>query len=90
VPHIAANDDQGATMATPENVEPQAGQSDRLTADRLAYPIDEFASALGVGRSKLYAEIKAGRLKAKKLGSRTLIKATDGQAYLDSLPDMAA
>jgi excisionase family DNA binding protein len=77
-------------MATPENAEPQAGQSDRLTSGRLAWPLDEFADAVGIGRSKLYAEIRAGRLKAKKLGSRTLIKATDAQAYLDALPDMAA
>jgi len=77
-------------VASPENAEPQTGRSDRFTSDRLAWPIDEFADAVGIGRSKLYAEIRAGRLKAKKLGSRTLIKATDGQAYLDSLPDMAA
>jgi excisionase family DNA binding protein len=77
-------------MATPENAEPQAGQPDRLAGGRLAYPIDEFADAVGIGRSKLYAEIRAGRLKAKKLGSRTLIKASDAHAYLDALPDMAA
>jgi excisionase family DNA binding protein len=77
-------------MATPENADPEAGRPDGLAGDRLAYPIDEFAGALGIGRSKLYAEIRAGRLKAKKLGSRTLIKASDAHAYLDSLPDMAA
>jgi excisionase family DNA binding protein len=75
-------------MASPENAEPQAGQSDRLTSNRLAWPIDEFADALGIGRSKLYAEIRAGKLKAKKLGSRTLITATEAHAYIDSLPDM--
>jgi excisionase family DNA binding protein len=83
-------------MATTENAEPKDGQLNRharralAARDRLAYPIDEFAEAVGIGRSKLYAEIRAGRLKAKKLGSRTLIMATDGDAYLDSLPDMAA
>jgi excisionase family DNA binding protein len=77
-------------LPTTEKSVSHEGHPDRLVGDRLAYPIDEFADAVGIGRSKLYAEIRAGKLKAKKLGSRTLIKATDGQAYLDSLPDMAA
>jgi hypothetical protein len=58
---------------------------------RLAYTIDELAAAIGGGgRSKLYAEIRAGKLKAKKLGSRTIITAPAAHAYLDALPDMAA
>jgi len=61
-----------------------------LKADRLAYQVDDLAEALGIGRTKLYAEIRDGKLKAKKLGSRTLIAATEAQAYLDALPDMAA
>lgn len=56
---------------------------------RLAYPIDDFAEALGIGRSKVYEEIRDGRLRAKKLGNRTLITAIDAHAYLDALPDMA-
>jgi len=55
---------------------------------RLAYPIDDLAEAIGVGRTKLYAEISAGRLQAKKLGSRTLVTATAALAYLDTLPDV--
>ena len=77
-------------MSTTEKSVSHEGRPDRLAGNRLAYPIDEFADAVGIGRSKLYAEIRSGRLKAKKLGSRTLIKATDAQAYLDALPDMAA
>jgi excisionase family DNA binding protein len=57
---------------------------------RLAYPIDDFAEAVGVGRSKIYEEIRAGRLHAKKLGSRTLITAQAASDYLSQLPDFHA
>jgi hypothetical protein len=63
---------------------------ERLSGDRLAYPIDDLADAIGIGRSKLYAEIRAGRLKAKKLGSRTIITTPAARDYLDALPDLAA
>jgi hypothetical protein len=62
-----------------------------LEPARLAYTIDELANAIGgAGRSKLYAEIRAGKLKAKKLGARTIITTPVALAYLDALPDMAA
>jgi hypothetical protein len=61
-----------------------------LGGDRLAYPLNDFADAIGVGRSKLYAEIKAGRLKAKKVGSRTIITSAAAHTYLAALPDLAA
>ena len=57
---------------------------------RLAYPIDDFAAALGVGRSKLYEEIRFGRLQAKKLGSRTLITAEAAREYIAKLPNFGA
>jgi hypothetical protein len=59
-------------------------------ATPLAYPVDAFAKAIGVGRSKVYEEIRLGRLRAKKLGARTVITGTDARAYLDALPNMRA
>jgi excisionase family DNA binding protein len=59
-----------------------------LESDRLAYPINDLAEAIGVGRSKLYEEIRDGRLQAKKLGSRTLITAKAAREYLSNLPDL--
>lgn len=56
----------------------------------LAYPVNEFAKAVGIGRSKVYEEIRLGRLRAKKLGARTVITGPDARAYLDSLPDVKA
>ena len=40
---------------------------------KLAYSIYEFANAYSVGRSKVYEEIREGRLRIIKVGKRTLI-----------------
>lgn len=61
-----------------------------LNSDRLAYPINDLAKSIGVGRSKLYAEIAAGRLRAVKVGSRTVVPADAVQAYLARLPEVRA
>jgi excisionase family DNA binding protein len=55
---------------------------------RLGYSIDEFCADLGIGRTKAYEEIKAGRLKARKLGRRTIVLHKDREAYADALPEM--
>lgn len=52
--------------------------------DKLAYRIDEAASAVGLGRTSIYDEIKAGRLKAVKVAGRRLILKADLEAYLRS------
>jgi len=57
---------------------------------RLAYPINDFAAAVGIGRTKIYSEIRSGRLKAKRIGSRTIITADAARDYLAQLPDMPA
>jgi hypothetical protein len=54
----------------------------------LAYTIDDFAIASGTGRTKVYAAIRAGHLRARKYGKRTLILAEDARAFLNSLPEM--
>ncbi|HEV2517904.1 MAG TPA: DNA-binding protein [Devosia sp.] len=52
----------------------------------LAYQLPDFLKIAGIGRTKAYEEIRAGRLKARKSGNRTIVLAADAQAYLDSLP----
>lgn len=54
--------------------------------DRLAYTILELVRYTGAGRSKIYEELAAGRLKARKLGKRTLVLHGDAMAWLQSLP----
>lgn len=43
--------------------------------EKLAYSINEAARALSLGRTSIYVMIADGRLKAFKLGRRTLISA---------------
>jgi hypothetical protein len=38
-------------------------------AGRLAYSVDELAEETDTGRSKIYEELRSGRLRAKKLAS---------------------
>ena len=53
---------------------------------KLAYSVNEAMQAIGVGRTKLYAEINAGKIKTRKLGTKTIIAAKDLNEYIESLP----
>ena len=55
-----------------------------------AYSLVNFASRHGISRSKLYGEIKAGQLTARKIGDRTIILAEDGKAWREKLPKVQA
>ena len=60
------------------------------TTSRLAYGIRQACEATGLGRSKLYQEISEGRLPVFKVGSRTLIAASDLEAWLNAYRNHAA
>ena len=47
------------------------------------YPMDDFCRDFGVGRSTAYAEIRAGRLKAFKVGDKTMVAGEDAMAWRD-------
>jgi hypothetical protein len=49
-----------------------------------AYGMAAFCDAFGVGRSLAYEEIAAGRLRAFKIGARTLIAGEDALRWRDS------
>lgn len=51
----------------------------------LAYSIEEVAEMTAIGRSRIYAAIREGRLVAHKFGRRTVIRAENLTAFLDSL-----
>jgi excisionase family DNA binding protein len=61
-----------------------------LKAGPLAYGIKDFAAAVGISSTKIYEEIKSGRLRAKRIGGRTIISADDAAHYLSSLPALPA
>ena len=46
-----------------------------MTAERLAYRVDEAAEALRVTPATLYRWIAAGKLKTVKIGGRRLVSA---------------
>jgi excisionase family DNA binding protein len=63
--------------------------AERQQAERappLAYSIAQVVAMLGIGRDKLYHEIREKKLIARKAGKRTLILAADLESYLASLP----
>ena len=51
-----------------------------------AMSIRVFCESYGIGHTKAYEEIKAGRLKARKVGKRTIVTADDADDWLSRLP----
>lgn len=49
---------------------------------RLAYSVPEASSAIGVGKTKLYALIAQGVLPSTLIGKRRLIRAADLEALI--------
>jgi hypothetical protein len=56
-----------------------------LTA-REAFAVREFCARYGICRQTFYDELKRGRIKAKKLGKKTVILRADAEAWATSLP----
>jgi excisionase family DNA binding protein len=54
--------------------------------NKLSFTIAEAVTATGLGRSRLYEEIKNGRLRIVKAGRRTLVLYHDLEKWLASLP----
>lgn len=61
----------------PQNFEP---------ISREALSISEVCNATNLGRTKIFAAIAAGHLKARKFGSRTIVLTDDLRAFLAKLP----
>jgi excisionase family DNA binding protein len=53
--------------------------------DKPIYSIKEFAATYGLGRSTVYRLLRSGDLKARKVGKRTVIAASDGKSWLRRL-----
>jgi excisionase family DNA binding protein len=51
-----------------------------------AYRIPDVCKLTGLGRTSIYAAIKSGELIARRWRRRTLVLATDLQAFLNNLP----
>lgn len=59
-------------------VQPKEPEPDRLLS------IPEVADALGIGRSMLYEEIRAGRIRAIKVGRRRLVPSSAVRLYIET------
>lgn len=63
----------------PAPIAPQSSQPQ-------AYSVEAFCKRFDLGRSKTYEEIRLGRLKIRKVGTRTLIAHEDAIAWFNALP----
>jgi hypothetical protein len=57
---------------------------------KFAYSIGELANKGPIRRSNIYNQIASGRLRARKIGRRTIILDEDWQAFLASTPVMTS
>jgi hypothetical protein len=53
---------------------------------RRAMSLPEFCRSYGPGKTSAYQEIQAGRLRARKIGRRTIITQDDAEEWLRRLP----
>lgn len=61
-----------------------------VNVDPLAVTPKDACRILGVGRTTLYEEMKANRVKAVKAGRRTLVLVESLREWLGTLPDARA
>lgn len=54
--------------------------------DRLVYTVAEIQRLTSMSETQVYREASGGRLRLRKIGSRTVITADDLRAYVDALP----
>jgi excisionase family DNA binding protein len=55
---------------------------------RAAFSVPEIMVQIGLSRDKVYSLIREGKLKARKVGRRTLVTSSDLQEFLRGLPTL--
>ena len=58
--------------------------------EKLAYGISELSELTGISRRKIYSEINLGKLKATKIGTRTVILRRHVDEWLAGCPALTA
>jgi len=53
-----------------------------------AFAVREFCDHYGICRDTFYSEVKRGRLRALKVGKRTLVLKADAESWAKSLPEL--
>lgn len=59
------------------------------TVAPVSYSVEDAATALGLGRTFVFQLIKEGRLKAVKVGRRTLVPVREVEAFLARMGGVA-
>jgi excisionase family DNA binding protein len=54
--------------------------------NREAFAVREFCARYGICRDTFYEEVRRGRLRALKLGKKTIVLKTDAEGWAKSLP----
>ena len=75
-------------MATETNKTHGARISTPTSGAQRAFSIEQFCRRFGIGRTKVYEELKLGRLRARKIGRRTIIAEDDAESWLRRLPSI--
>lgn len=60
--------------------------SDAGTPAPIGLTIEDAAKFSGIGRTSLFKAIKAGKLRARKAGARTIVTYDDLKAFVEALP----
>ncbi|MGW1891343.1 helix-turn-helix domain-containing protein [Streptomyces sp. NPDC002004] len=72
-------------MTTPSPKSRDDGSTTNAAPQRVLYRPEEAATALGIGRSTVYEEIRLGRLRTVRIGRRRLVPPEYLADYVDLL-----
>jgi excisionase family DNA binding protein len=56
--------------------------------NREAFAVREFCARYGICRDTFYEEVRRGRLRALKLGKKTIVLKVDAESWAKSLPEL--
>ena len=71
----------------PQSIRP--AEQSGMSPQKLAFTVAEFCAATGIGRTSVYEEIAAGRLKTILAAGRRLITRADAERWLEAHRDAA-
>ena len=71
-------------MVEPQNPSHSSGNA---SENAFAFSVDEVCVLAGICKQNVYNALNDGRLRAKKIGTRTLILPSDLMRFLESLED---
>jgi hypothetical protein len=67
-----------------------ASADSRIDTAGGAMSVEEFCRWACIGKTKAYAEVKAGRLQLRKIGAKSIIFRVDAEVWLRNLPTASA